>query len=165
MSFDAGRREVQYRKRPAHATQPMRLLPTSLLAVVLLAACGGGDGDTVPFVTVAHTQHSGFGSAEHVVLRSDSALQELWARMTVGGAPLPSVDFASFQVVGVFLGSRPNGCYDVAITGITRTASSLLVSYQETIPAPGAACTDGLVTPAHLVAMARSSLPVEFEAE
>jgi len=133
-----------------------------------VSACGGGGSDEtpVPFATIAHTQYSGVTSSEQVVVRGSSELNDLWSRITVNGAPVPSVDFAALQVVGVFLGSRPNGCFDVAITRITQTPDRLVVRYRESTPLPGdSACTQAVVTPAHLVAMARSQLPVEFVAE
>jgi hypothetical protein len=143
----------------------IRLL--SVFAAALVNACGGGGSDetTVPFVTVATTQHSGFGSAEHVVLRSHTRLKELWARMTVDAAPAPSVDFAGFQVLGVFLGSQADGCHAVVITSVTQTEDSLVVRYHETMEAPGSICNQATVSPAHFVAVAKSSLAVEFEAE
>jgi hypothetical protein len=81
------------------------------------------------------------------------------------GTALPSVDFASLQMVGVFLGSRPNGCYDVRVSRIVQTSERMVVRYRESTPAPGAVCTQAIVTPAHLVAVARSNQPVEFVAE
>jgi hypothetical protein len=145
----------------------MRIRLLSVLAAALVNACGGGGDDetTVPLVTVASTRHSGFGSAEHVVLRSHTALRELWARMTVGAAPAPSVDFAGFQMLGVFLGSQADGCHGVVISSVTRTEDSLVVRYHETMPAPGSICNQATVSPAHFVAVAKSPLPVEFEAE
>ena len=145
----------------------MRIRLLSVLAAALVNACGGaGSGETaVPFVTVASTRHSGFGSAEHVVLRSQTALRELWARMTVDAAPAPSVDFAGFQMLGVFLGSQAEGCHGVMISSVTRTQDSLVVRYHETTPAPGSTCNPTTASPAHFVAVAKSPLPVEFEAE
>jgi hypothetical protein len=140
-----------------------------LMAVAaLVGGCGGGGGSnetTLPFVTVASTAQSGVASHEEVVVRGSSELAQLWSRITVDGAPLPSVDFSAVQIVGVFLGSRPNGCYGVAITRITRTPEQMSVTYRESTPAAGAACTPATVTPAHLVAVSRSDLPVRFAAE
>ncbi|WP_119157281.1 protease complex subunit PrcB family protein [Caldimonas tepidiphila] len=136
------------------------------LAAALLAACGGGsEGTRVPFVTIVHTQHSQVPSREELVLRGNAELNELWGRISVDGAPLPSIDFSTTQIVGVFLGTRPNGCHHVSISRITRTTERLVVRYRETVPGPGDICTQALVTPAHLVALARTTLPVEFAAE
>jgi hypothetical protein len=139
----------------------------ALIAAALVGGCGGGgDDDTaVPYVTLAQTQHSGFGSGEHIVLRSERELAALWARMTVGAEPVPAVDFASRHVLAVFLGSRPAGCYGMAITNVTRTTARVLVQYRESTPPPGAICTQAIVTPAHLVVVPSPTLPVEFEAE
>jgi hypothetical protein len=145
----------------------MRIRLLSVIAAALVNACGGGGSDetAVPFVTVARTQQSGFGSAEHVVLRSHTKLRELWARMTVDAAPAPSVDFAGFQVLGVFLGSEADGCHGVVISSVTRTEDSLVVRYHETMPGPDSICNGASVSPAHFVALAKSPLPVEFEAQ
>ena len=145
----------------------MRIRLLSVIAAALVNACGGGgSGETpVPFVTVASTRHSGFGSSEHVVLRSQTALRALWARMTTDAAPAPPVDFAGFEMLGVFLGSLSEGCHGVMISSVTRTQDSLVVRYRETARAPGSTCNPATFSPAHFVAVARSPLPVEFEAE
>jgi hypothetical protein len=143
----------------------MRTFLLRLLAAAALAACGGGgDGAAVPFETVAGTDHSGFGSAEHVVLRTQRQLDQLWARMTVD-APAPAVDFSRVQLLAVFIGNRADGCAGVAVSSVSRTPTSLVVSYRETTAPPSAACTQQVTSPAQLVSIAKSTLPVEFEAE
>jgi hypothetical protein len=162
---DAGLCPGHYQRGDTAAPMSTRLL--SVLAAALLNACGGGGSDetTLPFLTVASTRQSGFGSAEHVVLRSDTTLRELWARMTVDAAPAPSVDFAGLQMLGVFLGSQADGCPGVVISSVTRTEASLVVRYHETMPEPASMCNPATVSPAHFIAVAKSPLPVEFEAE
>jgi hypothetical protein len=162
---DAGLCPGHYKRGDAAAPMSTRLL--SVIAAALLNACGGGGSDEtiLPIVTVASTRQSGFGSAEHVVLRSDTTLRVLWARMTVDAAPAPSVDFAAFQMLGVFLGSQAVGCRGVVISSVTRTEASLVVRYHETMTAPASICNPATTSPAHFVAVAKSPLPVEFEAE
>jgi hypothetical protein len=53
----------------------------------------------------------------------------------------------------------------VVISSVTRTEDSLVVRYHETTPAPGSICNQATASPAHFVAVAKSPLPVEFEAE
>jgi len=151
------------------ARRPMCHALSTILAAALLAACGGGgggdEGTPVPFATLARTQNSGVASREEVVVRGNAELTQLWGRITVDGAPLPSIDFADFEVLGVFLGSRPNACHAVEISRITQTSARRVVTVRESTPAPGAACSQVTVTPAHLVVAARSTVPVEFVAE
>lgn len=149
--------------------RPLAVTLFPLVAASLLVSCGGSDSldgleIDVPFTTVLETQNSGVNSAEQVNLTTGSAFNDLWNRV-VAGTSAPQVDFSAVQVLGVFLGSRSSACYRVTITRITRSASRLTVRFRETRPAAGDTCATVVVTPAHLVATARSSLPVSFVGE
>jgi hypothetical protein len=143
-----------------------------VLAAALVAGCGGGaflsDDGPVPFSSLAQTSFSGVGTQDVVVVRSAAEMAALWPRFAGPIVPLPvqpAVDFNAQQVVGVFLGSRPSGCYGVFISSITVTAGRLVVRWKEQTPSPVALCTAVITTPAHLVTLPRSELPVEFVAE
>jgi len=144
----------------------------ALFCAALVVACGGSSAvsseTNVPFITVASTQNSGVTTREEVVARTQAEMTEVWARYSAASVSPPQppvVDFAAKQVVGVFLGSRASGCYSVSISRITQTGDRLVVAYREQGPSVGAVCTAAIVNPAHLVAVDRTSLPVEFVAE
>ncbi|WP_130429995.1 protease complex subunit PrcB family protein [Rivibacter subsaxonicus] len=144
----------------------------SLVVASLLAACGGGEASSetrnVPFTTVAQSGNSGVTAGEGVVARNQAEFNTVWARFSSNLLPppqAPAIDFGSQQVVGYFLGSRPNGCYSMSITRVTQSDDRLVVSYKEQVPAAGAICTMQVVNPAHLVAVPLSPLHVEFRAE
>ena len=144
----------------------------SLVVVSALAACGGTETDSessiIPFITVAQTSNSGVTTREGVVARNQSEFNAVWARHSANLLPPPqppAVDFNAHQVVGYFLGSRPNGCYAMSITRITRTGDRLAVAYKEQVAAADAVCTQQIVNPAHLVTVPQSQLQVEFVAE
>lgn len=111
---------------------------------------------------------SGVQKPRQVLVRDASALDQLWAEHRIaapGNAPSapPPVDFEREMVAGVFLGlSGPSGCDGVAITGLRREAQRLRIEYRHTAPAAGVICTTALSSPAHLVRLARSDLPLDF---
>ena len=101
---------------------------------------------------------------KNVVVRDAAAFSLLWAEH--GGAqPLPTVDFTRAMVIGVFTGSRPNGCYSTAIDGIVRANGKLTVARIDTEPGPAVMCTMAIVQPAHIVLVERSDMPVEFTSQ
>jgi hypothetical protein len=99
---------------------------------------------------------------KQVVLRTAAELQQLWREHGAGQAP-PSVDFTSRMVVGVFLGSRMTGGFDVRITGAEVADGTLVVRYTETTPAPGAMLAQVITAPFHLVSVEKCDGPVRFE--
>lgn len=111
---------------------------------------------------------SGVQKPRQVLVRDASALDQLWAEHRIaapGHAPSapPPVDFEREMVAGVFLGlSGPSGCDGVAITGLRREAQRLRIEYRHTAPPAGVICTTALSSPAHLVRLARSDLPLDF---
>jgi hypothetical protein len=144
----------------------------ALCTPLLLCACGGGGGDagdtSVAWTEVARTATSGITVLETPVVRNAGDWATLWARHAAVFTPapaLPSVDFSSAQVLGVFLGTRPNGCYSVEVLRVTQSATSRLVTYRETTPSALATCSAQAVAPMHLVRVSASSLPVEFQSQ
>lgn len=138
-----------------------------LMLLALLAGCGGGDaGSTlVPFQTLDLSVSSGISTAETAVVSAAGPWQALWARHTGPAlvAP-PPVDFGTRQVVAVFLGGRASTCQTVNIVAIRDDETHREVRYVEHVPGPAELCVAQAGTPAHLVSVPRSALPVVFVA-
>lgn len=149
---------------------------TMRAALVLLSAlvwntCGGvGDaleGKELSFTTLARSSHSGVAASEGIVARTPGEFNAIWSRYSANQFPAPRppvVDFKTTQVLGYFLGTRPSGCYSVAITRVSQTKDRLVVTYKETLPGPAEMCMQQLVNPAHLIAVPKSLLRVQFVA-
>ena len=119
-------------------------------------------GADVAFKVVDATSNSSIHTARNVVVKDASAWAALWAEHAGTSRPLPAVDFSTSMVVGVFLGDRPSGCYGTSITGITRNANGIAVQHTDSVPGMGVLCAMYVPTPAALVVIDRSDLPVEF---
>ncbi|WP_157202166.1 hypothetical protein [Massilia sp. Root335] len=118
----------------------------------------------VPFRTADATSLSDVRAARTVVVKDAAAWTRLWNEHAPGRAQ-PAVDFAADMVVGVFMGTGASGCYTTAIDGVVRTADKILVHEIRSVPGPDIACAMYVTTPAHLVVVPRSDLPVEFALE
>ncbi len=142
-------------------------------ATAILASCGGGGGGSdssyavdLRMSTVLKTTYSAIKAPETVVVQSQSDWKALWSRHTANTTPPPdatTVDFDSVQVVGVFLGSRPSGCYSIEITRVVQSATNLNVHYTEHVPTSTSICTAVFVDPVHLITIPKSALPVGFQ--
>jgi hypothetical protein len=115
----------------------------------------------VAFQPLATTAASDVTDERNVVARDADAFARLWAQFSPGTKP-PQVDFGTNMVIGVFMGARSNGCYATGVGGIARSAAGLRVLRVDREPATGAICTQAIVTPAQLVVLEQSSLPVGF---
>lgn len=118
----------------------------------------------IPFQTVDATSMSNIHEARTVVVKDAAAWTRLWSEHAPGRA-LPAVDFAANMVVGVFMGPGANSCYTMVIDGVGRTADRILVHALRSVPGPDIVCAMHVTTPAHLVVVPRSDLPVEFATE
>jgi len=137
-------------------------LASPLLALVL--ACGGvtigifwSDIDRPPY--------SGIKDFRTVVVNDAASWAQLWAEHTAlqrPAPPLPVVDFSSSTVVGVFLGSRPNGCYAVRIDEVRIETDIVQVYFSEHRPRLNEICTQAVTTPAHIVTISKTGLPFRF---
>lgn len=116
-------------------------------------------------LSVDYDNNSAISSARTVVIRDTNAWVTLWMEAKANRMPpppVPALDFSTYMVLGVFLGSRPNGCYSVHIESAYRMDAKIVVTYAESVPWPGAVCTQAITNASHLVAVPRSSEAVEF---
>lgn len=134
------------------------------LLIVLAMLAGGGLMAASSFTTVAEGQGSGIEDSRQVAVTTAAEWKALWAEHAPG-RPMPKVDFGRSMVLGVFLGTRNTGGFEVRITGVRREGGSLLVTWQESIPPPDAIVTQMLTSPFHLVQTEKSDAKVEWRQE
>lgn len=139
------------------------MLGRFLLTGLVVVFCGGMMAAST-FTTVAEGQGSGIESPEKVVISTQAEWKALWARHAPG-QPMPKVDFSRSMVLGVFLGTRNTGGFEVRITGVRHEGGSLLVAWQESSPPPDAIVTQMLTSPFHLVQTEKSDAKVEWRRE
>jgi hypothetical protein len=109
-----------------------------------------------------HSADSGVKDARNVVIKDKATLAALWLEHAGAGTPVPDVDFSSQMVVGVFLGSKPNACYGTNIDTVSTDGSRITVRHTDSTPAMGVMCAMHVASPAELLVLGRSDLPVEF---
>jgi hypothetical protein len=146
---------------PAVMTQPMQIVAIERTDVPVEFV--PASGAALPVQTISQTSLSGVHEARTVVVKDAQAWRTLWLEHAPDAA-VPSVDFNNTMVVGVFMGST-NPCYATWIDGVRREAGKLVVHKVDRQPPPGVMCAMVVTSPAHLVAIERSELPVEFATE
>lgn len=117
----------------------------------------------MPMTSIARGGISNVMEPREAVVRSAGDWQALWRDHAGPGAAAPEVDFSTEMVVGVFLGARNTGGYDVEITGVEPEGTGLVVRCTETTPGPGAMLAQVITSPFHLVRVARTDGDVRFE--
>lgn len=120
---------------------------------------------SIPFSTISFSGYSGVTTAQNVVVRDASTWVALWATHTSTVTPqpqLPSIDFNTEMILGVFLGARSSSCYRVEIQKVNQLPGRITVEYKETTPPGLAVCAMVISYPFHLVAVPLSSDPVDF---
>ena len=145
-----------------------RLFPAVALALSL-TACGGGDSAPVPveFSTVSRGSFPALAyytdSFQSRLARSDSEWQALWFSHTGANPPppAPAVDFRRWMVIGLFLGGRPSGCYDIQVREVLLLAQAIEVVYTEDTP-NGSGCPAVIVSPYEFISIPTTALPVRF---
>jgi hypothetical protein len=117
----------------------------------------------MPFTSVDLAGTSAVTAPETVVVRDAAAWAELWARhksIFLPPMPAPQVDFSRYMVIGVFIGSKPNGCYGTTVANVQRSGRKIQLTRIDREPSYGAVCTQALTAPAHLIMVERSDSPV-----
>jgi hypothetical protein len=123
------------------------------------------------------TNMSGVHDRRDLVIKDKDAWARLWAEhtsqvRTVNDTgtpsvprPLPDVDFTTQMVIGVFLGMGGNGCNSTSISSVSSDGKTITVRHSDTVPGIGIMCTMYVPSPAQLVTVPRSDLPVQFVRE
>ena len=113
--------------------------------------------------TIAKGDQSNIESAAQVLARTETEWIDLWRRHA-GDRERPPVDYRREMVIGVFMGSRPNGGFSTTIIPSMEVKGVLVVRYSETMPPPGAVTAQVLTFPYHLVAIPKAAVTeVKFE--
>ena len=137
----------------AHAVTNSRPLPQ-------LAA---GQSDTkltvdTSFQTVVKGSRSGVREPLQIVIRSQAEWDALWKRhvsIETNPPPPPAIDFNKQIVIGVFLGEKPTGGYDVEIIRTEQSDGALVIHYREKSPLPGTIAIQALTQPFHIIQVVR----------
>src|SRR6266513_1940080 len=164
--------------RPSASHERHGALSTAVLALGLLiplVACATGAvgdvaaaGAALPFSTVAKGAASGILEPLQVAIRTRDEWVAFWARHTrtqVQPPPAPPVDFSREMAVGIFLGERATGGYEVEITKVERGGPGLRIHYRTKRPDPGAMVTQARTQPYHLIKLKREESPLVFSRE
>jgi hypothetical protein len=108
--------------------------------------------------TVEKGYRSGVREPLQVVIRNQDEWNTFWKRHSATDTnppPAPIIDFDREMVVGIFLGEKSTGGYEVEIVRAERRNSSLYFYYWGKSPPPGVMVTQALTQPFHLVRVAK----------
>ena len=122
----------------------------------------------LPFDKLWVDNNASVSAAQTLVLRDAATFQQVWNSAMQNHVPapaVPQVDFTRRMVLAVFIGTRPNGCYGVAIDKVAVSNGVLTVGYREAKPAPETICTQMITSPAVMVEIDHIDGRVEFVAE
>jgi PrcB C-terminal len=112
------------------------------------------------FQTVAKGSRSGVREPLQISIRSQAEWDALWKRhvsIETNPPPPPVIDFNKQIVIGVFLGEKPTGGYDVEIIRAEQTDGALVIHYREKNPPPGGIVIQALTQPFHIIRVARDN--------
>ncbi|HIH12040.1 TPA: protease complex subunit PrcB family protein [Candidatus Woesearchaeota archaeon] len=119
--------------------------------------------DRLSFETIQKGNYSGHRSPADYVVKDARAWQKLWEQTHSNATPepnLPVVDFNREMVLGVYLGQRNRGGYDIKISDLVEGEGHLEVMVVETTP--GLMATNGLTQSYHLIKTARTDREIKF---
>ncbi len=112
----------------------------------------------ISFQTVVKGSRSGVREPLQIVIRSQAEWDALWKRhvsIETNPPPPPAIDFNKQIVIGVFLGEKPTGGYDVEIIRAEQSDGELVLHYREKSPLPGTIAIQSLTQPFHIIQVVR----------
>lgn len=110
-------------------------------------------------------QRSSILKPRQVVVRDAKAFAALWKEHTTRATmpvSLPKVDFKKFDVVAVFMGSKPTGGYSVEIGDVRRDKKEATIPVTLHKPGPGSIVTQAFTYPFAMRAVPKLPKTVKF---
>ncbi len=117
------------------------------------AAAPSSVPSAVPFSVIDTGTHAAQVSERKNYAAYDATgFAKLWT-MAHGddGDAAPAVDFSKYYVIGVFMGQKPTGGYDISVTSVTDAGTTRTVSVTLTKPAAGCATSQAITRPYQLL--------------
>lgn len=134
------------------------ILLSALLAAPSQSQSGFGGPDRIPWRTYKAGQLCKVLSPKQIVVTNGANWQAYWNEVTgeaAANAP-KDLDFAKEQVIGLHLGIKPTGGYEVYVEAIRQTGpAECTVYYVESTPPFGQMVTQAQTTPYVMVRMPR----------
>lgn len=114
--------------------------------------------------SLARGSQSGVKKAERVAVKSQDEWTALWKRHAGEAQTVeaPKVDWSKEMVLAAFLGTRNTGGYAIQITNAKEQDGKLVAQVEVKVPKPGGFVTQTITSPFHMVAVAKSALPVAW---
>ena len=119
----------------------------------------------IPVTTIQKGNFSGIREPAQIVVRTQDEWNSLWKRHASIQSPPsspPSVDFTAEMVVGLFVGEKNTGGYEVEITRAELKDSTVYIYYVEKSPISGGMAIQALTQPFHLARLPRQDASVVF---
>lgn len=134
---------------------PSELREAQVLEGTEASALGADQAVPVSFTVLAEgTNASGVSERKNYAVYTEEDFARLWA-MAYGtdGQAMPSIDFDSQYVIGVFAGQKPTGGHTIEVASITDASSIRTVSMALTRPGEGCMTLQALTSPFQLIAV------------
>lgn len=132
-----------------------------ILSCMFLMTAASAQTPQPLFTNVAKGTTSDQQIAKQVIVRTAAEWKALWKDHSPTGK-MPNVDFAKDMVVGIFLGTKPSGGYEVDVVGVRPQDKDLIVEYVQKQPGRGTMAAQILTEPYHLVAVPKHAGAVRF---
>lgn len=113
---------------------------------------------------IAQGQTSHVSNARQIVIKDQVAWTKLWQEHLGQNLNPPAVNFNTHMVIGLFLGSRSNGCYAIDDVHVWRKDGATKVSYRAIEPSANSFCTMQITSPYSLLIAPLNNDIVSFNA-
>lgn len=116
----------------------------------------------LPMRTLSQISNSMILTPRYVVAQDAESFRMLWLEHMGSSDTMPMVDFSQEMVVAAFMGEQNSGGYSVTIAEVAEAEQRLRVKVSKTEPADDQMVIQMITAPAHLIAIPRRDLPIDF---
>ena len=112
----------------------------------------------VPFVVIdSGTNASGVTTRKNVAAHDAESFARLWKMVHANDSvAMPTINFDTTYVIGVFAGQKQSGGYGIRVTGVEERGDTRTVNSMITGPGTGCVATQALTSPYQIITLSES---------
>jgi len=125
----------------------------------LKSESGVANGEKIGFDTISNGQYSKQIEKKYFVISDKAGMDQLVELIKGTGnaeISISDINFPEEMVVGVFIGEKPSGGYDVEVTGVLNQKEYIEFLIKTVEPGPDDIVTEAITSPYHIIKLKSS---------
>lgn len=115
------------------------------------------------FTKILSGSHSNILDKKNIIIKSQEDLESIYSTINSTRSPnhkIPEIDFTKNYVLGLFMGSKTSGGFDVMVSSVVKNEKDITIYYVNI--SPSGMVTNVITHPFYLASIPKTDKPIKF---